>query len=262
MPISSLETITLTYLVYSQSPMHLQPQDVQRLYKDWVRRHTCGILEAALQANSSFRLELGRPEDYPRIRGCTCSARCIEIAKAARKATQVCLVEQEYRPGWPHIGYWSVLGAASAIAEDVDGFMVEFGGELPINPYTKRSDGTLWAAEHVLLMTSMDERTRKGRTTTRGLAALGLPELELIDVPLRYLDEIAGLLHPLADLLLRRPPGPIPETLDFRTCCSKGSTPIRLVPGPTHVAVRPPAGSDYKSLKRWYEQMLVDLHAS
>ena len=37
---------------------------------------------------------------------------------------------------------------------------------------------------------------------------------------------------------------------------------LRLVPGRTHVSVRPPAGSGYKSLKRWFEQMLVDLHAS
>lgn len=250
----SQELSTLTYLVYIPSSRPVSKETVHRLYQSWVATHTTGFLQAGLDRPPE--VEFGVPSNFPALPRCQCNPACVELARKSRQARRVCRLERTYRPGWPHLGYWSVLGAASALAEKVDGFIVELGHRDEIPPYVGRSDGSLKACEHVRIHCSLDELTGKGWATTQGLKLFGLRELQFVDIPGYLLLEVARLLNPVADRLLSSS-GPIPQLVDLRTPEAGGLTRVRLVPGALFTTVRPPAPT---SMRRWYEQMLLDLY--
>lgn len=177
-------TITLTYLIYFQSHRTPTIGQLRKLYRSWVEQHTGGVLQASLRCgiDQMPTLEVGPPEDYPAPCPCSCCQDCVEVTWRSKMANHVCLVEQEYRPGWPHAGYWSVLGAASAVARAFDGMIIEPAASLKIRPFAGRSEGSLEVLDHLFVICSVDRR-RHGWATTHGLARWGFRELEFNEIP-------------------------------------------------------------------------------
>jgi uncharacterized protein YegJ (DUF2314 family) len=119
-------------------------------------------------------------------------------------ATHVVLVSSLDRIQHPRLGFWATLAASRAIAERLDGVILDpaIPRLLPVEPPDDElpGDGRLVVPRQIIVPFSIDERGL-GWMTTKGLGKFGLPELEVRDVPpdlptmlLPLVNGVAGLL--------------------------------------------------------------------
>lgn len=121
------------------------------------------------------------------------------------EASHVALVSSLDRILHPRLGLWAVTAASRAIAERLDGVVLDpaIPRLRPIDDADDAipGDARLVVPRHIIVPFSLDRRGL-GWMTTKGLGKFGLPELEVRDVPPDLPSMLLPLINGVAGLLV------------------------------------------------------------
>jgi len=108
--------------------------------------------------------------------------------------------------GHPRVGYWTALGAARALAQELGGVIMDadIPRVLPLDSHTQDlpGDAVLRPPDHIVIPHSVDERTGLGWITTKGLGRFGLPELQIRNVPTNLFTPLGSVVNGMCRRLL------------------------------------------------------------
>ncbi|SDZ05451.1 hypothetical protein SAMN05444365_10575 [Micromonospora pattaloongensis] len=123
-----------------------------------------------------------------------------------RTANELVVVQAGYRPGWPPVHEWSARAVAAAIAQSLDGDLIDVFSLQFLDPATALrslpdNDGRLRLVDWILVPYSP---TDTGLWfTTKGLRRFGLLELQAQEVPAQFTRAWGAIMTGAARRLLR-----------------------------------------------------------
>lgn len=121
-------------------------------------------------------------------------------------ATSLVVVQASYRPGWPPVHEWAARAVAAALAEAVDGDLVDVFGLQFLDPAAALrslpdAEGRIRLVDWVLVPYSSDDGGLW--FTTKGLRRFGLLELQAQEVPAHLTRAWGAVMTGVARRLLR-----------------------------------------------------------
>lgn len=151
----------------------------------------------------------------------------LAVVSAAR---HVIAVHGLYHAGWPPLHEWTARGVATGIAESLGGLLVDLFTPTVLDLVDARESlpdewGAVTLTEWLLVPQSPGDRGFW--FTTKGLARLGLPELQILDVPPMLASPVTAALSGIAAALVAQWTGALDEH----------DTPPPFVQLPTHLKV-------------------------
>jgi hypothetical protein len=123
-----------------------------------------------------------------------------------RAATELVVVQAGYRAGWPPVHEWSARAVATAIAESLDGDLIDVFGLQFLDPVAALrslpdNDGRVRLVDWILVPYSPTENGLW--FTTKGLRRFGLLELQAQEVPTQFIRAWGAIMTGAARRLLR-----------------------------------------------------------
>ncbi|GGL97245.1 MULTISPECIES: DUF2314 domain-containing protein [Micromonospora] len=187
LPVPVPESLTATYLVPMVGLPRVGTKSAVAAVADRLAEPVRGLAQQMLDG-PLMSVETRSIAEFPQLPPDLLSAFGATEAQLARlaEASHLVVVQAQYRPGWPPAHEWAARAVAAAIAESVDGDVVDVFGLQFLDPATAlRSlpdeQGRVRLVDWVLVPYSSDAEGLW--FTTKGLRRFGLLELQTQGVP-------------------------------------------------------------------------------
>ncbi|MFU8849984.1 DUF2314 domain-containing protein [Micromonospora sp. SL1-18] len=187
LPVPVPESLDATYLVPIAGLPKVSPKTAVEALTGRLAEPVHGLAKQML-ASPLMSVDTRKISEFPELPPDLLTAFGATEAQLARlaAATHLVVVQAEYRPGWPPAHEWAARAVAAAIAETVDGDVVDVFGLQFLDPAAALrslpdADGRIRLVDWVLVPYSSD--TDGLWFTTKGLRRFGLLELQTQGVP-------------------------------------------------------------------------------
>ncbi|MEU8262850.1 DUF2314 domain-containing protein [Micromonospora sp. NPDC048999] len=187
LPVPVPESLDATYLVPITGLPRVSPKTAVEALAGRLAEPVHGLAKQML-ASPLMSVDTRQINEFPQLPPDLLTAFGATEAQLARlaAATHLVVVQAEYRPGWPPAHEWAARAVAAAIAETVDGDVVDVFGLQFLDPAAALrslpdAEGRIRLVDWVLVPYSSD--TDGLWFTTKGLRRFGLLELQAQGVP-------------------------------------------------------------------------------
>ncbi|SCL23164.1 hypothetical protein GA0074694_3571 [Micromonospora inyonensis] len=207
LPVPVPETLTATYLVPMRGLPRVSPRTAVTALAGRLAEPAYGLARQML-ASPLMSVDTRPIDEFPALPPDLLTAFGATREQLGRlaEATHVVVVRAEYRPGWPPAHEWAARAVAAAVAETVDGDVVDVFGLQFLDPATALrslpdAHGRVRLVDWVLVPYSSDADGLW--FTTKGLRRFGLLELQTQGVPDHLTRAWGAVLTGVASRLLR-----------------------------------------------------------
>lgn len=187
LPIPVPESLSATYLVPMAGLPRVSPKTAVRALQGRLAEPVHGLATQMLDS-PLMTVDTRSIDEFPQLPPDLLSAFGATEAQLTRlaAASHLVVVQAEYRPGWPPAHEWAARAVAAAVAESVDGDVVDVFGLQFLDPATALrslpdAQGRVRLVDWVLVPYSSDAEGLW--FTTKGLRRFGLLELQTQGVP-------------------------------------------------------------------------------
>ncbi|SCE70375.1 hypothetical protein GA0070216_101459 [Micromonospora matsumotoense] len=207
LPVPVPESLSATYLVPMAGLPPVSPKTAVRALAGRLADPVYGLATQMLDS-PLMSVDTRSIDEFPQLPPDLLTAFGATEAQLGRlaAASHLVVVQAEYRPGWPPAHEWAARAVAAAVAESVDGDVVDVFGLQFLDPATALkslpdAQGRIRLVDWVLVPYSSD--TEGLWFTTKGLRRFGLLELQTQGVPDHLTRAWGAVLTGAARRLLR-----------------------------------------------------------
>ncbi|MEH0846230.1 DUF2314 domain-containing protein [Micromonospora sp. CPCC 205711] len=187
LPVPVPESLSATYLVPMAGLPRVSPKTAVQALEGRLADPVHGLAKQMLDS-PLMSVDTRSIDEFPELPTDLLTAFGATEAQLGRlaAASHLVVVQAEYRPGWPPAHEWAARAVAAAIAESVDGDVVDVFGLQFLDPATALrslpdANGRVRLVDWVLVPYSSDAEGLW--FTTKGLRRFGLLELQTQGVP-------------------------------------------------------------------------------
>ncbi|MEH0825135.1 MULTISPECIES: DUF2314 domain-containing protein [unclassified Micromonospora] len=187
LPIPVPESLSATYLVPMAGLPRVSPKTAVRALEGRLAEPVHGLATQMLDS-PLMTVDTRSIDEFPQLPPDLLAAFGATEAQLSRlaAASHLVVVQAEYRPGWPPAHEWAARAVAAAVAESVDGDVVDVFGLQFLDPAAALrslpdAQGRVRLVDWVLVPYSSDAEGLW--FTTKGLRRFGLLELQTQGVP-------------------------------------------------------------------------------